>query len=91
MKTLLLILFTTVAAMVNFSPEAEQPSLDLQLWSELKFDEKVKVYDYDGNLVSEYLLSDVANEEISVIDHLVLEKSDFAFDYLGDYYYFQQQ
>ena len=65
--------------------------LDMQLATEMAFQEKVKVYDYHGTLLKEYLLTDVVNNDITIADHFMLEESDFAFDYLGDYYYFSEE
>lgn len=70
--------------------EADQ-GIEMQLSSEIQFEEKVKIFDYEGNLLKEYLLTDVVNNNISITDHFTLKESHFAFDYLGDYYYFSEE
>lgn len=90
----LLILTLTVLSLFADSPQMASVTgdhmLDMQLSSELVFQDMVKIYDYKGNLVSEYKLNEVANNEISSQDHVLLEQSNFAFNYLGDYYYFTE-
>ncbi|WP_462253139.1 hypothetical protein [Ekhidna sp.] len=90
MKSLLLLLALTVSA---FAGTAEAPAhanqgLYMQLDAELVFEKMVKIYNYEGDLVREIPLNKVANNEISVLDNMILEESDFAFDFQGDYYYF---
>lgn len=93
MKSLLILSLIAVSTIVE-SPQSNQPrneDLEIQLVTEIEFPEKVKIYDYDGNLLKEYLLADVANNDITFSDYFMLEESDFAFDYLGDYYYFTEE
>lgn len=93
MKTMFALLLITVTAM-NDAPQKKQienQDLELQLSAEMVFEEKVKVYDYDGNLVEEALISDVANNTLSSSQSFSIEESDFAFSYLGDYYYFSDE
>lgn len=81
----------TVLLVLSLSSNLSAPSdnqLEMQVDLELQFEKKVKVFDYDGNLLSEHLASEVINNEISVVDYCHLRDSDFAFDYLGDHYYF---
>ncbi|MEM7298517.1 MAG: hypothetical protein AAF391_09665 [Bacteroidota bacterium] len=91
MKSLLLLTLMAISFVME-SPEAElrnDQGLNMQL-SEIVFQEMVKVYDYEGNLLREFQLTDVVNNNITIDDHVLLEQSDFAFDYLGDYYYFSE-
>ncbi|MEO9872342.1 hypothetical protein [Ekhidna sp.] len=90
MKSLLLSLLLTGALSIGASeaPLQNNPDLDMQLDADLIFQKMVKVYDYDGRLVRELLLSDVTDNQISLVDHMILEESDYAFDFQGDYYYF---
>lgn len=92
MKSLLILAFLAISliAASSFSTSSEQ-GIEMLLSSEIQFEEKVKVFDYDGNLLKEYVLSDVANDELSATDYFALQQSDFAFDYLGDYYYFTEE
>lgn len=90
MKSLLLLMTLTVSAIAGSAESSGQANqgLSMQLDTDLVFEKMVKVYDYEGSLVREIPLTKVANNEISVVDHMILEESDFAFDYQGDYYYF---
>ncbi len=93
MKTLLVLSLIAVSAILK-DPQATlttNQGLEIQPGAEIDFQEKVRIYDYQGNLMKEYLLSEVVNNEISVSDHFIIEESDFAFDYLGDYYYFTEE
>ena len=92
MKPVLIFLLMAVSAMGISSEEtsSNNQNLEMQLSSEIAFQEKVKIYDYDGNLMQEYLLKDVVNNDITIPEFFMLEDSDFAFDYLGDYYYFSE-
>lgn len=93
MKLLLILSFIAVSAIGGTSQRNLPGSqdLDMQLSAEIEFQEKVKIYDYDGELLSEYLLEDVVNNDITLSDHFTLEESDYAFNYLGDYYYFSEE
>ncbi len=71
--------------------ERSNPELTMDIAMEEALQEKVRVYDYDGNLLKELKVTDVATNDISVIDHILLDESDFAFEHLGDYYYFQEK
>ncbi|GAB4241368.1 MAG: hypothetical protein Tsb0034_18360 [Ekhidna sp.] len=93
MKSLFLLTCMAVAVLAE-SPktvEFSNQGLDMQLETEKVFNEMVKVYDYQGNLIKEFNLADVVNNEITLSDHFILEQSDYAFDYLGDYYYFSRK
>ena len=93
MKSLLLLMLMGMSAFA-FSPKADMrdnQGLDMLLEMEIEYEEMVRVYDYEGNLVKEFKLASVVNNEISLNDHFLLEQSDFAFDYLGDYYYFSEE
>lgn len=93
MKSLLLLMLMGMSAFA-FSPKADMhdsQGLDMLLELEIEYEEMVRVYDYQGNLVKEFKLASVVNNEISLNDHFLLEQSDFAFDYLGDYYYFSEE
>lgn len=93
MKSLLILSLIAVSA-ISGTAEDNLPQsrrLDMQLTTQLEFEEKVKIYDYNGNMLNEYLLTDVVNNDITVLDHFALQQSDFAFDYLGDYYYFSEE
>lgn len=90
MKSLLLTMllsFTGISVTAEAPMQANQ-GLNMQLETDLIFQKMVKVYDYEGSLIRQFPLNDVANNTISVSDHLILEESDFAFDYQGDFYYF---
>lgn len=69
------------------SSNHEHQGLEMQLENDLIFPKMVKIYDYDGSLIREFPLDDVVNDKITLIDHMIIEESDFAFDHLGDYYY----
>lgn len=71
--------------------QSNQEQVEMQILAEDALKSKVKVYDYDGNLLKEMNADDVANDEISVADHFILESSGFAFQYLGDYYYLREK
>jgi hypothetical protein len=90
MKSLLILSMLFGALFMGF-PISEQlnPDLAMQLHPEEVFEEKVKIYDYSGNLLKEFNVSEVATNQITVSDYMLLDASDFAFDYMGDYYYFQ--
>lgn len=93
MKSLLILTLMAIAPLAA-SPKYNLPTnqgLDMYLTSEIEFQEKVKIYDYHGNLLNEYLLDDVVNNNITLSDHFIIEQSDFAFDHLGDYYYFSKE
>ncbi|MEQ9402559.1 MAG: hypothetical protein RIM99_03145 [Cyclobacteriaceae bacterium] len=66
-----------------------QAKLEIQLSEDDAFQNKVKIFDYKGNLVTELTTNDVANHNISISEYLILESSDYAFTHLGDYYYFR--
>jgi hypothetical protein len=90
MKSLLLLTLLGISITLGASETQMQANqgLRMQLETDLVFQKMVKIYSYDGSLIREFPLNDVANNEISVADHILLEESDFAFDYFGDYYYF---
>ncbi|MEP5611847.1 MAG: hypothetical protein ABJP45_06330 [Cyclobacteriaceae bacterium] len=67
--------------------QSTQQLAEMQVLAGDVFKDKVKVYDYTGNLLKEMTAEDVANAQISVADYFVLDNSAFAFKYLGDYYY----
>lgn len=90
MKSLLLLLALAVSSIAGSAKTSEQANqgLSMQLETDLVFEKMVKIYNYEGSLVREIPLTKVANNEVSAIDNMILEESDFAFDYQGDYYYF---
>lgn len=90
MKSLLLIslLSFSAIAVTAEAPMQTNQGLSMQLESDLVFEKMVVVYDYDGSLIREIPLNDVANNTINIVDHMILEESDFAFDFQGNYYYF---
>ncbi|MEO9483266.1 MAG: hypothetical protein ABJG47_07470 [Ekhidna sp.] len=90
MKSLLLLLALAVSTIAGSAEASEQSDqgLSMQLDTDLVFEKMVKVYNYEGSLVREIPLTKVTNNEVSVVDNMILEESDFAFDYQGDYYYF---
>ncbi len=90
MKSLLLLMALTVSAFAGTAEATKHANqgLYMQLDTELVFEKMVKIYNYDGELVREIPVTKVANNEISVVETMILEESDFAFDYQGDYYYF---
>ena len=90
MKSLLLLLMLSGSIILGAADTSMQSNqgLRMQVDPDLVFQKMVKVYSYDGSLIKEFPLNDVANNDISVADHLILEQSDFAFDHRGDYYYF---
>lgn len=92
MKSLFLLSLLGISLLAE-SPSASthgNQGLDMQLNSEIVFEEMVKVYNYEGELVKEFELSRVVNNEISLEEYLLMNQSDFAFNYLGDYYYFSE-
>ncbi|MEQ9468840.1 MAG: hypothetical protein RLN88_15630 [Ekhidna sp.] len=90
MKSLLFLMTLSASLFIGIAeaPIQTHQDLNMQLESDMVFQKMVKIYDYQGSLVREIPLDDVANNKISVMDHMILEESDFAFDYHGDYYYF---
>ncbi|MEP1095040.1 MAG: hypothetical protein ABJG78_08005 [Cyclobacteriaceae bacterium] len=79
-----------LAAMFPGIPIPSQNSqelVEMQVLADDVLKDKVKVYDYTGNLLKEMAAEDVANNQISIADYFVLDNSGFAFKYLGDYYY----
>ena len=93
MKSLLLLTLLGVSMLVGVPEEGvhDGQGLDMQLNSELVFPEMVRIYDYEGNLVKEFMMEDVANNDITINDHFLLNESDFAFSYMGDYYYLRSK
>ncbi len=91
MKTLLTGIFMATAMLTVNPPESgeTQAKMEMLLFEDEVFQEKVKIFDYSGNPVQELKAKDVAENEISIAEFLVLESSDYAFEYLGDYYYFR--
>ncbi len=91
MKTLII---TTMAVMLLLCGAAMieggiSQGLEVQVSGEEVLQDKVKIYDYAGNLIRELSLREVSNGDIAVVDHILLESSHYAFSYLGDYYYFR--
>ena len=89
MKT---IIAGALIAMVMLPPisipiQSNQQQVEMQLLEDDVFQNKVKIFDYQGNLLKEMSAEDVAHDEITLSDFLILEHSGFAFEYLGDYYY----
>ena len=93
MKTLLVISLLSLSALVESSQKTipATHAWEINFDEEIEFEKMVKVYDYQGKLMKEYELSQVVNNKITVSDHILIEESDFAFDYLGDYYYFSEE
>ena len=86
--TLVIALFAfMLAPMGAISSINDIQALEMQLENDIVFQKMVRIYDYDGALIKEFPLDDVVNNKISLMDHMILEESDFAFDHLGDYYY----
>ena len=88
----LLSLFITLTGLllmprVADSSTLENQGLEMQIENDLVFQKMVKIYDYDGLLIREFPLEDVVNDKITLVDHMIMEESDFAFDHMGDYYY----
>ncbi len=65
----------------------DQEELEMMVLAEEALKDKVKIYDYQGSLITEFKAEDVANNDITVSNYLILNSSDYAFTYLGDYYY----
>lgn len=86
-------LFTTLMiawSMLSYTPVAQIDDprmLEMQIQSEVTFQNTVMIFDFDGNLIKELTVDDVASQEISVTDYFLLEDSHFAFSHQGDYYY----
>lgn len=77
--------------MVNPAKSSEtQAKMEMLLMADDVFENKVKIYDYAGNFVSELNSKAVVENEITVTEYVILESSDFAFEYLGDFYYFRE-
>ena len=91
MKTPLIACFLSLVMLSGNAVTQERREVNLQaeLRAEEVLEDKVRVFDYSGNLITELNADDIAQNEISLSDYLILEDSDFAFDYLGDYYYFR--
>ena len=92
MKPLLILTFMAISLFSEpaFYVDSDQ-GLEMQLTSDIQFKEKVKIFDYDGNMLEEHPLSDVVNDKMSEADYYTLAESDYAFNYLGDYYYFTDE
>ncbi|SNS53599.1 hypothetical protein SAMN05421640_0566 [Ekhidna lutea] len=91
MKSLFLLFLLTASAFVSAeAPMQTNQGLSMQLDTDLVFQKMVKVYGYDGSFIREFPLTEVANNQISMEDHMILQESDFAFDFHGDYYYFRE-
>lgn len=91
MKTLLtgMLMATAMLSSTSSFTDGAQAKLEMQILSDEAFQNKVKIFDYSGNLIKEMRADDVGQDQISVADYMLLENSDFAFGYLGDYYYFR--
>ena len=89
MKTLftLVALGTMMLLGIPITKNGNAQQLEMQLLDEEVFRNKVKIFDFEGNLLKELTVDEVAQNEISVADYMILESSDYAFTYLGDYYY----
>lgn len=90
MKSLFLFTLFSVSAMFGSAESTMQHNqgLLMQLDSEEIFQQMVRIYAYDGELLKEFTLTDVVNNNLSNADHMTLQESDFAFHQAGDYYYF---
>ena len=93
MKSLLIMLMLSASVLLGEASDQLQTKqvMALQLESDIEFQKMVKVYSYEGSLIREIPLNDVANNQLTVSDHMILEGSDFAFDLQGDYYYFNDE
>jgi len=93
MKSLLIMLMLSASVLLGEASDQLQAKqvMALQLESDIEFQKMVKVYSYEGALIREIPLNDVANNQLTVSDHMILEGSDFAFDLQGDYYYFNDE
>jgi len=93
MKSLLITLMLSASVLLGEASDQLQTKqvLTLHLESDIAFQKMVKVYSYEGALIREIPLNDVANNQLTVSDHMILEGSDFAFDLQGDYYYFNDE
>lgn len=91
MKTLLIgALMATAMLPINpLETDGTQEKIEMLLLEDEVFQNKVKIFDYSGNSVQELKTKDVAEKQISVAEYLIFDSSDFAFEYLGDYYYFR--
>lgn len=91
MKLLLVLITLTAGAIGKIADTLpSNHELLMQITHEKALESRVKIYTYDGNLLREFPLTDVMEDNITVIDHLILKESDFAFDHSGDYYYFRE-
>lgn len=91
MKTLLIgALMATAMLPINpLETDGTQEKIEMLLLEDEVFQNKVKIFDYSGNSVQELKTKDIAEKQISVAEYLIFDSSDFAFEYLGDYYYFR--
>lgn len=89
MKTLFTLAIIGLAMMLGtpIIENGQAQELEMQLKSDEMLQDKVKIFDFEGNLLKEMMAEDVAQNEITVSDFILLESSDFAFSYSGDYYY----
>jgi len=92
MKSLLLLLMLGTSFLTGTEEGSHNTNqgLEIQLKTDLVFQHMVRIYSYEGDLIRELTVEDVANNDISVADYLILQDSDFAFDHRGDYYYFRE-
>lgn len=91
MKALLTGIFMATAMLsLNPTETAEtQAKMEMLLSVDNVFQNKVKIFDYGGNSIQELWAKDVVDNEITIGEYLILESSDFAFEHLGDHYYFR--
>lgn len=90
MRTIFTSLLIGMVLLVGSSMmQAEKSSVQMRIppRTEEVLQNRVWVFDYQGNLIKELIADEVARGEISVMDYLLLESSHFAFSYFGDQYY----
>ena len=95
MKILLLNLLMSVATTATDAKEVEDYNWLLdELNAEVTtltvtadLDEKVKIFDETGNLISEILKSDFDENNLNMAEYKLLANSAHMFDYLGDSYF----
>ena len=85
------VMLMTTLLPTKLLPERSSQNVEMMLLADEALQSQVKIFDYNGNLLNEMNTKDVSNNDISIKDYFLLESSDYAFQYLGDYYYLREQ
>lgn len=76
------------AKTIDYSWVLDEMNNSIEFFEEQQFSEsKIKIFDIDGNMVSEYNQADFIENTLSLSDLRKVQDSDFLFDFEGDSYY----